>query len=167
MAQPRVPSKAELSSLPRWAIVAFAARCAERVEPLFKRAWPQAPNSHVLAVRRAVQYAKEAAARAFADIDEAKQIALAADMASHEADWGDEAVAESNAYFSAHSAANAVGAIAYIDEASGLAYYAAYDASLALSSISKETDSVIYKDFELLKKLTQDQNWTSDTRIPQ
>ncbi len=31
-----IPTEKEIGQLPRWAQVAFAARCARRVQPLFK-----------------------------------------------------------------------------------------------------------------------------------
>ena len=40
-------TKEDLDKLPRWAIVAFAARCARRVQPLFTALWPVAPQEHV------------------------------------------------------------------------------------------------------------------------
>lgn len=47
-------TKEEILQLPRWAQVAFAARCARRVEPLFLNNWPDAPLKHVEAVSHAV-----------------------------------------------------------------------------------------------------------------
>ncbi len=51
-----------LRKTPRWLIVAFAARCGRRVEPLFKRSWPQAPAKHVDAVSRSIALAEILAA---------------------------------------------------------------------------------------------------------
>jgi len=42
-----IPTQEELGNLPRWARVAFAARCAARVQPLFLEYWPDAPREHV------------------------------------------------------------------------------------------------------------------------
>jgi hypothetical protein len=39
-----IPSEEEIKQLPRWAIVAYAARCARRVEPLFVFFWPGSSN---------------------------------------------------------------------------------------------------------------------------
>jgi len=33
-----IPEEEDLKKLPRWAIVAFAARCARRVQPLYLKA---------------------------------------------------------------------------------------------------------------------------------
>ena len=35
-----VPTREEIAELPRWAIVAFAARCAKRIPPLADFDWP-------------------------------------------------------------------------------------------------------------------------------
>ncbi|MEM9065772.1 MAG: hypothetical protein AAGB51_09820, partial [Planctomycetota bacterium] len=59
-----LPSKEELRTLPRWALVAYAARCARRVQPLFKASWPDAPAEHVEAVDKAITLAERSAAAA-------------------------------------------------------------------------------------------------------
>ena len=58
----RVPSEEEIGQLPRWAQVAFAARCARRVQPLFKAAWPDAPAESCQALEDAITQAEHAAA---------------------------------------------------------------------------------------------------------
>jgi hypothetical protein len=58
-AEAQPPSEQELVQVPRWATVAFAARCASRVQPLFKAAWP-APHADLV---EAVEGAIAAAAR--------------------------------------------------------------------------------------------------------
>ena len=45
-----IPTEKEIKQLPRWAQVAFAARCARRVQPLFSMFWPDAPQEHIDAV---------------------------------------------------------------------------------------------------------------------
>ena len=47
-------TKEDLNKLPRWGIVAFAARCARRVQPLFTALWPVAPQEHVHALNAAI-----------------------------------------------------------------------------------------------------------------
>jgi len=49
--------------LPHWTRVAFAARCARRVQPLFAEAWPEAPQTRVAAVERAIALAERSATR--------------------------------------------------------------------------------------------------------
>jgi len=48
--------------LPHWSRVAFAARCARRVQPLFAEAWPGAAPARVAAVERAIALAERSAA---------------------------------------------------------------------------------------------------------
>jgi hypothetical protein len=57
-----IPQSDELKTLPRWAIVAFAARCARRVEPLFNINWSNAAQEHKEPVFQAIKLAEESAA---------------------------------------------------------------------------------------------------------
>jgi len=75
--QPTIPTKEELSRLPRRAVVAFAARCARRVQPIFA-AWSGATQEHIAAVDRAISLA-EAYAYATADAAHAAFAAFAVD----------------------------------------------------------------------------------------
>lgn len=50
----RPPQTEDLQRLPRWARVAYAVRCARRVQPLFTTLWPTAPEKHVVAIERAL-----------------------------------------------------------------------------------------------------------------
>jgi hypothetical protein len=95
------PSEGELLALPRRARVAFAARCARRVEPIFTQRWPGAPRESVWAVQHAITQAERfanpdvgtgtfdatpamvaaSAAKATADTNVAAQAAQAADAA--------------------------------------------------------------------------------------
>ena len=54
----RVPAKEEIAQLPLGAQVAFAARCARRVQPLFTFFWPGAPKKHVDALEKAILFAE-------------------------------------------------------------------------------------------------------------
>src|SRR4051812_42839932 len=62
VATDRVPTEQDLAALPLWARVAFAARCARRVLPLYRAAWPDAPAEHVAALQIAVGWGEGAAA---------------------------------------------------------------------------------------------------------
>ncbi|MEM1186096.1 MAG: hypothetical protein AAGI53_13985, partial [Planctomycetota bacterium] len=48
------PTEEELRQLPRWAIVVFAARCAQRVRPLVERGWPDIDRVYSQALDRAI-----------------------------------------------------------------------------------------------------------------
>jgi hypothetical protein len=54
----------EIESLPHWARVAFAARCARQGLPLFHRAWPAAPSRWLEYVQNATELAERSAAEA-------------------------------------------------------------------------------------------------------
>lgn len=64
------PTEAEIAALPRWAKVAFAARCARRVLPLVKTFCPAAPASVLKVFEDAVEIAESAAARATLPADQ-------------------------------------------------------------------------------------------------
>lgn len=51
-----------IDSLPHWARVGFAARCARNILPLFERAWPDAAPRRPEALRRAIGLAEQSAA---------------------------------------------------------------------------------------------------------
>jgi hypothetical protein len=155
-----------LKALPRWAVVAFAARCARRVAPLFQRAWPEAPASDVAAVLRAVRLAEECAARAGARRAAARESALAADLASHHASFASAAVSRSGAYEAAHTAANAAGTAAYPDDARTGAWYAAVDAAAAVLTILGQSDAAIRADLDALVAAAQRDRWTDATPVP-
>lgn len=55
------PGEAEMGTLLRWARVAFAVRCAQRVQPLYRHYWPSAPEKHVRALDQAITVAADSA----------------------------------------------------------------------------------------------------------
>jgi hypothetical protein len=55
---------AAIESLPHWARVAFAARCARRVIPLFERFWPHVPRQRVSDLLACIELAEQAGAAA-------------------------------------------------------------------------------------------------------
>ncbi|HEX4612920.1 MAG TPA: hypothetical protein VH092_32305 [Urbifossiella sp.] len=68
----KLPTEDDIRRLPRWARVAFAARCARRVAPLFQQFWPKALPKHVRAVEHAVEIAEQATADADLDAADAE-----------------------------------------------------------------------------------------------
>ncbi len=62
--EPRTPSGPSLADLPHWARVAFVARCARRLLPVFRANWPNATNSRQDAILRAIALAEQSAAEA-------------------------------------------------------------------------------------------------------
>jgi hypothetical protein len=59
--KPKVPTFNDIVELPYWARIAFAARCARRVQPIFSAAWPNAPQKWGTAVEQAISFAENAA----------------------------------------------------------------------------------------------------------
>ena len=55
-------TSASLANVPRWARVAFAARCARQVYPLLAEHWPGIPAKRSRAVRLAIDLAEQSAA---------------------------------------------------------------------------------------------------------
>ncbi len=70
-------TEADLRQLPRWARVAFAARCGRRVQPLLRRFWDQ-PHPQLLEVfERVIEVVEQSAAQAkpCAELEEAMRAA--------------------------------------------------------------------------------------------
>ncbi len=53
----KLPTKEDMAQLPIWAIVAFAARCARRVQPIFTT-WPKALRMSIDAINNAISIAE-------------------------------------------------------------------------------------------------------------
>lgn len=60
----RLPTEEDIRQLPRWARVAFAARCARRVLPLLKNSSPELASDAVAALVAAVEEAERSASQA-------------------------------------------------------------------------------------------------------
>ncbi len=152
-----VPTAEEIRRLPRWAQVAFAARCARRVLPVFLRDWPAAPAHHASAVVRAVDAAELSAAAATAAGDAATR-ALDADAASSSA-------TRSCCTAAAYAAAAAARAAAAATAAS---YTAARAAAAARGAVLAQPGSreAILNDFRTLLARAAAENWTDDAPVP-
>ena len=70
-----LPTRDELAALPRRANVAFAARCARRVQPLYRSKYKR----HVQAVERAIAMAERFAKGEPLRVGEASEASLAVD----------------------------------------------------------------------------------------
>lgn len=141
----------ELSRIPIWARVAFAARCAKRALPLSH------PISGVAAAieiaERAAAYAAAAAkAAAFAYADAARPAAAAAG-------------AKAAAYAYAAAARPAAGDAAYAAaQAADAAYAAAKAADGAYAADAAY--AAMQRDYELLRETSVSEHWTDDTSVP-
>lgn len=61
--QPKQESafKRGVESLPTWAQVAMAARCARRIQPISLHDWPEAPRGHLANIEKTIKSAENAA----------------------------------------------------------------------------------------------------------
>ncbi|MEM8495504.1 MAG: hypothetical protein AAF663_08980 [Planctomycetota bacterium] len=116
----------DLKGWPRSACVAFAARCARRVQPMFLADWPDAPAGHTEALETAITLGEQLAAKAVS--------VGAADRAAARAAARAAIAARANATdykAAAHAAHAAVAAADAARSASAYAYAAARAARVA------------------------------------
>lgn len=143
-------TKEELQTLPRWAIVAFAARCARRVLPLVE---PKGNHTFFGAISRSVEAAESAASAAHS-----ADAIIAASVADHAA--GD----------SLHAAAFAA-AIAAAQAAAAAHAHAADNAADAADNAARATayddaaNAAMRRDFELLVAASKAERWTDKTPV--
>jgi hypothetical protein len=171
---PGIPTIRELMEVPRWARVAFAARCARRVQPLFRVLWPAAPPSHSDAIEKAIRIVEGLAGVG----------ALSSDTAVERATQA-EAAARVTACYSgpAYAAADAADAAIYAaraDQQDADAYAAARGAAEAATAACGAADGVgadavawrdsmvraIRMDLERLRKAARKGRWTDGTPVP-
>lgn len=161
-----LPTEEELATLPRWACVAFAARCARRVQPLFKHFWPGAPEKHVAAIDAAITTIELSAIGYLGTIGAVEIARAAADNAT-----AARAVVAGTAAAAVVSAGTAAAATRAADSASTVAA-AATAAFRSARAAADATDArtvasaAIRRDFELLKAAAEAENWTDDTPVP-
>lgn len=156
-----LPTEEEIARLPRWARVAFAARCARRVLPLHTMSRPKLfrPDIQPEKVAWAVEVAEIAAAEA-KPLYEAREGYLQSMSGVYDAyDTQDQI---------GHAAANAA---AYAAAAAGddvrpeRAYFACNYAAEAAQPIAS-IDADIRRDFDTLSALAAKQFWTNWTPVP-
>ncbi len=166
----QLPSMGDLLTLPRLARVAYAARAARRVQPLFEKLWPSAPPREVEAVRTAVSFAEQ--------IAEGKSVAVpgpdrsfparAAGLAANAARRsGTTLLTLAGIRVSAYSAAEAAAHAAYagvIFDAE-FAFNATYHAALAAGDGATVIEAV-YHDFDSLHQTGSRLRWTDETPVP-
>ncbi|MFC1636331.1 hypothetical protein ACFL5Z_15990 [Planctomycetota bacterium] len=154
MASIKLPTEKEIAKLPRLAIVAFAARCARRVQPLFASIWPEVPEKHKKAVTGAIKITEEIAAdrRVTADATDAKGVFKTIN-------------ATDAAYAAVKTAAYAADAAFATDLDTA---YVAYTAARAAFYAAYSTNHItcINADFTRLKQAAKKENWTDETPVP-
>ncbi|MDB5309350.1 MAG: hypothetical protein JWO38_3552 [Gemmataceae bacterium] len=150
----KLPTEEEIAKLPRWARVAFAARCARRVLPLFNHSVPNARDRHLSAVVRAVDLAEQGASST-----DSKDFTYGA--VASEAFIASTAVANKVARATARAANAAASSCASVDNAA-----AVVAATLAACEADSRTLPMIVRDFQAILGLARAGNWTDDTPVP-
>jgi hypothetical protein len=174
MSENGTPSFEEIATLPRWAQVAFAARCARRVFPLFTEEPLYAEGLGIPLVRRAIDLAEQFASGSDRSEDDVEKIAAVATKV-YEVSGGTNSsrAAASTALTAARAAAAAFHARA-TDPASLDATAARIEAvaKAASSAVQQagffKTDAQpeIRRDFKTVLELSMKNAWTDDTPVP-
>jgi len=154
----QIPTKEEIELLPRWAQVAFAARCARRVQPLILHDWPEAPQIFLDNIDKAITLAEASAADPASASEKADAATFA--RAAYAAYAADAAAARAAYAADAARAAYADDAAAAADAAR--AAYAAADAA----TFARVAVRAIRADFELLGAFARREGWDNDTPVP-
>jgi hypothetical protein len=158
---PIVPLDNEIATLVRWAQVAFAARCARRVQGLYRYAWPDARQEFINFVNTAIDRAERMAAEGKTDFLEAVDASwppASAQLATQAAEQAGAlpAVLAANAAFAAstaghlHSCSLAVNALV---------------TSATPSTPLNQYLGCIRRDFGLLQQTAKEERWTDDTPV--
>ena len=176
---PTIPTEKELATLPRWACVAFAARCARRVQTLYKLFWPEAPVEHVETLDKVITLVQASAAGPSSTSDSAFDANVtAAAAAVYAANVTAAAAAAANAAYAAAEAAEAANAAANVTAAVYPYAYAAAAAAAAAANAAARAAYAAYaaanayaaaamrRDYELLKAAAKAEQWTNDTPVP-
>ncbi len=163
-----VPTVEEIRKLPRWARVAFAARCARRVLPLFRHFWPTAPSAHIRAVSNAVSIAEHAAATRATRATCAAAVADADAAAAAAYDTGDDTTAADVAFAAAAAAAATRAttvADAVADEDANAAATTAADAAYAAAA-DEDARKLIRADLKTILNECASGGWGDNAPVP-
>lgn len=162
------PTTEELEALPRWARVAFAARCARRVLPLVKRFWESVPAHRLRALDEAVKSA-EAASGTRVDTAAAHSAVRAAVEEVRTAFAFHLAHAPAYAAARAIRAATAACAIGRAGDEEIACDIGAAAESMFWATTIKTIGSLAApaRDFDRLCQLAEREKWTDDTPVPQ
>jgi hypothetical protein len=167
------PTAADLKRLPRWARVAFAARCARRVQPNFLN-WRDGDSRSRYGVQAAIDYAESVGAKSLvdqphiSDVEDAVSSAIgAAIYQSERAKAGEKAAARLAAQGGAAAKAAFLDALVNLHDETDSNRSAELTAD-AVAEASRVVDITrdIWRDFDLLFELAAAEKWTDDTPVP-
>jgi len=152
------------SELPRWACVAFHARCARQVLHLWEDAWSGAPQEYHDAIEQAVVLAEMCAAEA----QPAGGVKAAAARVAHVAEAAVDLKAELPPAKPVRAGLIAAAAGSALDLIAGLDGGGSYPIVKALVQETENDDLMedIQEDFQRIRQLARDSNWTDATPVP-
>jgi hypothetical protein len=168
---------ATINDLPHWARVAFAARCARLVLPLWFRHWPESADEHIEAVRIAIELAEQSAAEG-RPVDGLDQARMHAVMAAGAALLGDfkginarppeNALSGTIASFVAKAAEHAAKSAATEAKDSTLAAMEAWSFATQAAGSADEPEIMqeLKDDFTRLFRVAKRGGWTNRTKVP-
>jgi hypothetical protein len=163
------PVPTGLADLPYWARVAFFARCARHVLPLWQEAWPAAPPDYLPVVEQTIVLAERSAAdaRPAGDLKVAAAHAARVASAAMAAEEGRPTPDHppDHPQRAALIAATAGSALDYIIGVDDAGSYAVAKALTELADLDALLDD-IREDFERLESLAREGEWTDRTPVP-
>jgi hypothetical protein len=172
MSKAETPNRSDISQLPHLAQVAFTARCARRLKPLFSMAWTNAQQDDIDVLENAISFAEKFSRGSIANprcqesISIAIRYAAAARLVVEKIGKAhinhvNAAVADAAARAAMH-AANSV-----IDKATAMV---SAERAAAASTINVNFREIliseIRNDFEILKETSKKNSWKDETPIP-
>src|SRR5262245_18855395 len=163
--RPLIPSQEEIEKLPRWARVAYLARCARRLLPLYHHFWPDAPRAHEQTLMGVVLLAEQFAITAQCD----ERARDARDLAYNAGGKPGDPIAAADTAF---TISLAVIIAETADETSAtniVREMAERMIALLASAATVGTARAILAprhDFDRISRLAQEQKWTDDTPVP-
>ena len=165
-----VSSGIDLTKLPLWAAVAFAARCARRVQPYIRKGWPKMPKSLVADIENAIAIAEKFAAlaagvpdySASADADLAVDVGTAAIRFAKAQEVRAYIDAAAAAAYAADEAADLVKGAAWANREK---VYELIDRSVSGATTLSQVAADIRADYERLLQAAQNQHWDDGTPV--
>jgi hypothetical protein len=159
----------QIADLPYWARVAFFARCARHVLPLWEESWPAAPPEYRAVIEQAIVLSETSAAEAkhagdlkTAGVHTAK-IPVAALAAQEGRETPDVPPAfPQRAALIAAAAGNVLDYIIGVDETGSYTFAKAVTEDAELDDLLND----IHEDFQRIEQLARECEWTDKSPIP-
>ncbi|MEM7233957.1 MAG: hypothetical protein AAF517_17395 [Planctomycetota bacterium] len=167
----------ELTQLPRWALVALAARCARRAQPLFSSDWPDAPEEFKQSIDEALALTEASAANA--EVDE--RLPTAGQLAGNTATTAGNLTARFASFTVAFAAVNAANvanaenndtAVAFVQATADSCHKSATFASVRSSLLKGSSTAVaaafnkeMRADFNALLNMSRRNEWSDSSPV--